>query len=90
MQNGMVDLAKVPATFFDENNDGLLDVMIGNRGYFVEAGVFNSQIALLRNTGATVAPAFEWVTDDYAGFSQLGMNGIYPAYGDMDNDEIRI
>ncbi|MCB0822822.1 MAG: T9SS type A sorting domain-containing protein [Bacteroidales bacterium] len=87
LQNGMVDLGEgAYATFFDENNDGLLDVMIGNRGYFVEAGVFNSQIALLRNTGATVAPAFEWVTDDYAGFSQLGMNGIYPAYGDMDND----
>jgi len=87
LQESMIDVGEGAfAVFFDENGDGLQDVMVGNRGYFVESGVYQSQLALLRNTGSAGQPAFEWVTEDYAGFSAFNMNGMYPAFCDMDND----
>lgn len=87
LQDGMIDFgAGAHVAFFDENADGLMDLFIGNYGYFVEAGVYQSQVALLRNTGTIENPAFEWITDDYSNFSQLNLNGIYPAMGDMDGD----
>ena len=72
--------------FFDENSDGLQDVIIGNFGYFESVGEYSSRLMLLRNTGAATSPAFEVVSDDYADLGKLGFNGIYPAFGDMDND----
>lgn len=72
--------------FFDENGDGLQDVIIGNYGYFESAGNYSSRLMLLRNTGTATDPVFEVVTDDYAGLAKLGFNAIYPAFGDMDGD----
>jgi hypothetical protein len=87
LQDGMIDFgAGAHVAYFDENADGLMDLFIGNYGYFVEAGVYQSQIALLRNTGTIENPTFEWTTDDYGNYSQLNFNGIYPAIGDLDGD----
>ncbi|MCF8366444.1 MAG: T9SS type A sorting domain-containing protein [Bacteroidales bacterium] len=72
--------------FFDENSDGLSDIVAGNFGYFEEAGSYSSQLMLLRNTGTATDPAFEVVNADYSSLGQLGFNGIYPAFGDMDDD----
>jgi len=72
--------------FFDENSDGLMDVVIGNFGYFQEAGSYTSQLMLLRNTGTVSAPAFEIISDDYGNLAQFGFNGIYPSFGDLDGD----
>jgi hypothetical protein len=72
--------------FFDENNDGLMDIVVGSFGYFEDAGVYSSRLMLLRNTGTMTDPAFDVVTDDYSELAQLGFNGIYPAFGDLDGD----
>jgi hypothetical protein len=72
--------------FFDENSDGLQDIVIGNFGYFESVGNYNSRLMLLRNIGTATDPEYEVVDDDYANLGQLGFNGIYPAFGDMDGD----
>ena len=72
--------------FFDENNDGLQDIIVGNFGYFESVGNYISRLMLIRNTGTAAEPDFEVITDDYAELGQLGFNGIYPAFGDMDGD----
>jgi hypothetical protein len=84
---GMVDFgAGAHSVFFDGNSDGLMDIIVGNYGYFIETGSYQSQLAFLRNNGTVDLPSFELETTDYAGLSALGFNGIYPAFGDMDGD----
>lgn len=72
--------------FFDENSDGLMDIVVGTFGYFDGPGVYHSRLMLLRNSGSASTPAYEIVTDDYADLGKLGFDGIYPAFGDMDGD----
>ncbi|MCF8304489.1 MAG: T9SS type A sorting domain-containing protein [Bacteroidales bacterium] len=88
LQQGMIDAGErsYPA-FLDENADGLMDIIIGNFGYFENAGEYSSQLMLLRNTGTSEAPTYTVVTDDYAELSEPGFDGIYPAFGDMDGDD---
>jgi hypothetical protein len=72
--------------FFDENSNGLMDIVVGNFGYFDGPGAYQSRLMLLRNTGSSSLPAYEIVTDNYADLGQLNFDGIYPAFGDMDGD----
>ncbi len=87
LQDGMLDAGErsFPA-FFDENGDGLQDILMGNFGYFLSSGNYSSRLMLLRNTGTAQEPAYEVVTDDYLDLSVYGFDGIYPAFGDLDGD----
>jgi hypothetical protein len=96
LQEGMIDLgAGAYPVFYDYDSDGLTDLLISNFGYYIYSyykpgmllqSVYRSDIALLRNTGTADNPAFEFVTRDYAGLSKENLNGIYPAFGDIDGD----
>lgn len=87
LQNQMIDVGEGSRpVFFDSNADGLLDIIIGNYGYFLGTANFDSKLTLLRNTGTANKPAFELADRDYAGLSALNINGVYPAFGDMDKD----
>jgi len=87
LQGEMVDAGERSyPVFFDENADGQFDIVIGNFGYFISSGNYSSRLMLLRNTGTPDAPSFEVLTDDYQDLSVLGFNGIYPSFGDIDND----
>lgn len=87
--DGMIDLGEssFPA-FVDENGNGLLDIIAGSYGYFESAGHYASRLMLLRNTGTAEDPAFELITDDYADLSVYGFNGIYPCFGDINNNGV--
>lgn len=72
---------------FDENGDGLMDLLVTNYGYYEPSGSYIGKVALLRNTGSNTEPAFTIVTDDYASLSTSGIGrGMYPALGDIDGD----
>ncbi len=72
---------------FDENGDGLMDLIVANHGYFAPAGNYAGKVALLRNVGTITNPAFDLVTDDYAGLSTSGIGlSMHPAFGDLDGD----
>lgn len=87
LQGKMIDVGEgAKPVFFDYDSDGLEDIVIGNFGYFVEAGDYESKLALYRNSGSATSPAFEFVTDDYSGLSSLNLKGVYPAFGDLDGD----
>lgn len=72
--------------FFDYDGDGLKDLIIGNYGYFNPSGNFISELSLYKNNGTSSIPSFQLVTRDYANISSLGLNGVYPAFGDLDGD----
>lgn len=74
---------------FDYNNDGLLDLFIGNFGYYSNTSgtLFKGKIALYENVGTSLNPQFNWITDDFANVSSAGIgSGVYPTFGDIDND----
>jgi hypothetical protein len=91
LQEEMIDIGdEAGPVFFDENADGLLDIIAGNN-FYSGSGIWNAGLSLFRNTGTATAPAFELVTNQYENIttSVLGPNGGYPffpSFGDMDND----
>ncbi len=86
-QDQMIELGEgANPAFVDVNGDGKLDLLIGNYGYFSPTGIFPSGLAYYQNTGTNLSPAFQFVTNDYAGIMALGLNGLYPAFADMDAD----
>jgi|FLOH01.1.fsa_nt_gi hypothetical protein len=87
LQGEMIDVGEgARPVFFDANSDGLLDIVIGNFGYFVSSNTFESKLALLLNTGTLTIPSFDLVERDYAGLASLNINSVYPSFGDLDND----
>ena len=87
LQDEMIDVGEgARPVFFDANADGLLDIIIGNYGYFIESANYDSRLYLLINNGSQQSPSFEISDTDFAEISSLGLNGVYPSFGDMDGD----
>ena len=74
--------------FFDYNNDGKKDIVVGNYGYFESDGTYAPKLALLKNIGTNENPTFDLVTRDYANLSALAGNSTsyHPTFGDLDGD----
>jgi len=96
LQDQMIDVgAGACPVFCDIDQDGLMDLLIGNYGYY-DTSYYDqfmtlhtehtSQIAWLRNTGTADHPAFTFMDRDFAGASALGLKGLPPAFGDLDGD----
>lgn len=88
LQNEMIEVGDgaYPA-FFDVDNDGLQDLIIGNYGYHAP-GNYITQLAYYRNTGAANSPEFTLVTRDFANVSSLNLKNIIPTFGDIDDDGV--
>ena len=96
LQEQMLDFGSgaYPA-FADINADGLQDLIVGNYGkldsssYSPISGlqcVYISSLTYLKNTGTKNKPVFKVEDEDYLGLSQLKMQSLIPAFGDMDGD----
>lgn len=80
--------------FFDHNNDGLFDILVGNEGYIDSSGNPVSQLALLENTGTASSPSYQLIDENYANINNIPLNiasnsptrGAFPAFADLDND----
>lgn len=91
----MIDVgsASMPV-LFDYDNDGLLDLFIGNYGYRDTTYIvglnltseFVSKIALFKNTGTKSQPSFRLITRDFGNVSALKLNDVRPTFGDLDGD----
>jgi hypothetical protein len=96
LQNQMIDvglgsypiLAKV-------TDDDLYDLIIGNYGNLVRYNYnengqlicdYTSGLTLYENTGTNANPRFTFVTDNFAGLTELADVSIHPAFADMNND----
>ncbi len=87
--NEMIDLGEgAYPVFFDADADGLMDMLIGNRGYFNDDNVnlFDGRISFYKNTGTADAPSFKLITRDYANISSLNIKTVLPTFGDIDGD----
>ena len=91
LQKDMIDLGTCSyPTFFDYNNDGLLDLLVGNYNTKTQPGTGNAEsgLALFINTGTATMPSFELDTRDFEGLSSIfgTTYGFTPTLGDLDND----
>ncbi len=71
---------------FDYNSDGLLDMVIGNYGYYRPFQTYLSELALLENTGTNVNPKYNLRDINYSNLAQYNLVAIHPAFGDLDGD----
>lgn len=88
LQDQMIDVgeASIPV-FVDINQDGKMDVVVSNYGYYSSSHPFSQQLMLMINVGTETEPEFEVVDEDFLNISQhqLGLN-LAPAFADLNND----
>jgi len=85
----MVDLGTgANPIFVDVNADGLQDLVVGNKSFFVPGGEKNARIYLFINVGTPTNPSFALADDNYLGMSDFSSGAwrFSPAFGDLDND----
>jgi hypothetical protein len=101
LQNEMLDFgAGAYPAFFDYNNDGLQDLVVGNYGYldssYYGPGLnlyctYSGRLALLRNTGTSSQPQYQLADTNFASIpanftSENYPYALVPAFGDLDGD----
>lgn len=87
IQGDMVDVGEngLP-TLFDYNNDGLLDLVVANYGYYQSGGTYRGGLSLYKNTGTPTNPKFKFMDRDWGGLSAQNINFMSPTFGDIDGD----
>jgi hypothetical protein len=87
LTNGIIDVGtESHPVFFDYNGDGLMDIVMGNYGRFEASGFPKSGLALYTNIGSDTVPEYQEASLDWNSISAYQINGIYPAFGDLDGD----
>ncbi len=95
LQEEMIDLGSgAYPVFHDMNGDGLLDLIIGNYGYYDSTTTngysitchYSASIAYFKNIGTKSNPVFLLVTEDLADLRRLGYTSLIPSLGDINGD----
>lgn len=90
LQDEMIEVGEgaYPA-LLDVDADGLLDMIIGDHGYYTVT-TNNSKLAYYRNIGTLTQPSYSLITRDFANVSSYvttyALSGLVPAPGDIDGD----
>lgn len=74
------------ATFFDQNGDGLEDMIVANGYEYKNMGTTVGSLYYFENTGVDTAAAFTLMDEDYMGLRNFGVDFMRPTFGDLDND----
>ncbi|MCG3165008.1 MAG: hypothetical protein POELPBGB_00768 [Bacteroidia bacterium] len=89
LQDNMIEVGEgAYPVFFDANNDGLQDLMVGNFGYYDNSGLYKSNLSYYQNTGTQTQPAFQLITRNYAAIEALQFTNVFPTFADIDADSV--
>ena len=95
LQDKMIDRGSgAYPVLFDFDGDGLLDLFVGNYGYYAYSyyenyflhSVFYSRIGHYKNVGTTQKPLFQLWDENFAGLAQMQLTGLVPAFADLNGD----
>src|SRR5690606_19456065 len=88
LQDESIDYGEASApAFFDYNGDGLMDMVTGSRGEFIDMDNYKPTLALYINTGTAQSPAFTLHDPDWLSVSTLNIGQyVTPTFGDLDGD----
>ena len=95
LQKDMVELGTSAfPTFYDYNNDGLEDLIVGNYGYHNANNDAISGLALFENIGNDSVPAYNLINRDWLNLSTTNLNlnlnipalNLTPTFGDLTGD----
>lgn len=87
LTNGIIDVGtESHPVFFDYNNDGLMDIVMGAYGRFQSSGFPKSSLALYQNIGTNSVPKYQETNLNWNSLSTYQLLGIYPTFGDLDGD----
>jgi hypothetical protein len=91
----MIDLGSgAYPVLYDMNGDGLLDLIVGNYGYYDSTTSdgynischYSASIAFFKNTGTATQPQFSLITEDLGGLREKGFLSLVPAMADLNGD----
>ncbi len=91
LSGDMIDLGSGSApVFFDVNGDSLLDLLVGNSGYYRRASAFPAGLAYFENTGiytdSTIYPIFTLRDTNYLNIFDDSLGAVQPTMSDIDAD----
>ncbi len=74
--------------FVDYNQDGRMDLVVGNHSQYNTTSGSGARLFLFENTGTKAQPAYKLVDDDFLELGKFeGINGNYaPCFADLDDD----
>jgi hypothetical protein len=73
----------------ETNNDGLLDLVVGNNSTFISGGGRDAQLDLYRNIGTAALPKFQLIDSNWLNFKAFSSTDVFnfsPTFGDLDGD----
>ena len=86
----MVDLgAGANPALIETNNDGLLDLVVGNGSSYLAGNSREAQVYLYRNMGTPSLPKFQLIDSNWLNFKAFSNSDVYnfaPTFGDLDGD----
>jgi len=89
----MIDLGRgAYPCFIDNDNDGDLDLIVGNYGEFepnvnpVQEGNYRASLQLFENTGSNLNPEYKLRNNDLAQLRSLNSKHLAPAAADLNGD----
>jgi hypothetical protein len=95
LQDQMLDFGSgAYPVLFDIDDDGLLDLFVGNYGYydtstFIDAVLtcyYSASIAYFKNIGSKENPVFKLITDDLCHLRSKKYALLIPTFGDLNGD----
>jgi len=87
MQSSMLDFGEgAYPVFVDFDGDNLIDIVVGNYGYFLGTSNYDGRLRAYKNTGTATAPEYTFFSADFGNLSAAGLDGLTPTFGDLDAD----
>lgn len=87
LQGDMIDVGEgAYPIFMDVNQDGLMDLLVGNRKKISDS-LSTSSISYFENTGSSTNPSFNLENENIFNLSSIGVGeALYPAFLDLNGD----
>ncbi len=74
--------------FWDYNNDGLLDILVGNEQRYLGNNQLESSLYLLENVGTAAQAVYRLVDTNFGNVRQYNMRRLVPTLGDLNGDNL--